>query len=296
MKHTTTRKKMLLSSVAMLLVAMLALGSATFAWFTANPKAEAKGLSLKTTASAGLVVRTDSDYVWDHNAVLYNGQTNPFNLVPVSQDQTKPNDIWTIDAKKSDNYAALDGATDKMTTASWAKPTTANNTTPSTFSSGAAYSEKVYFRLSDGSNAADASGKKVNLTGVTITAAEGASMQNAIRVAIANKSGELIGTYALSTAKSHGTLTGAADNEDTSEVDETGTPTAGSYSPALAVATDNLNKECPTTNLTAADTLNNYVTVYVYLDGQHEDCNSDMVGTANAAKIISDITLNFELM
>ena len=54
MKHTTTRKKMLLSSVAMLLVAMLALGSATFAWFTTNPTVTANGVKMQVNTSTGL--------------------------------------------------------------------------------------------------------------------------------------------------------------------------------------------------------------------------------------------------
>ena len=278
-----TRKRALISSVAMLLVAMIALGTATFAWFTANPKADASGLSLKTTASAGLVVRTDSDYEWSHDATLYTGQSDVFNLSPVSQDQTTPDNIWTVDAAKSSEYGAL--TTGSMTPASWGGPTTvaASSESPSTFGTGAAYKEKVYFRLSDGSNPSDATGKAVKLTGVTITKATGASMENAIRVAIADKDGKLIGNYALSTAGAHGTLT-------------TESKTVGTFNPTLAAAATGLNLTCPTANISAnGSDLNNFVTVYVYLDGQDTDCYSDKVGTVNAAKIISSIKLSFEL-
>lgn len=278
-----TRKRALISSVAMLLVAMIALGTATFAWFTANPKSDASGLSLKTTASAGLVVRTDSDYAWSHDASLYKGQADVFNLTPVSQEQATPGNIWTIDAAKSNEYDAL--STGTMSPASWGGPTSvaASDESPSSFDTGAAYKEKVYFRLSDGSNPDDAAGKAVKLTGVTITKATGATMENAIRVAVADKSGALIGNYALSSAGSHGTLTTADKTE-------------GTFSPAIAttVATP---VTCPTASLTAnAADLNNYVTVYVYLDGQDSICTSDNVGTVNAAKIISSIKLSFELM
>lgn len=56
MKNTTFRKKALLSSVAMLLVALVALGSATFAWFSANPTVTATGLSVKSSAADGLKI------------------------------------------------------------------------------------------------------------------------------------------------------------------------------------------------------------------------------------------------
>lgn len=49
---TTSRKRLLISSVAMLLVAMLALGTATFAWFTQNTSATANEFSAKTVKAS----------------------------------------------------------------------------------------------------------------------------------------------------------------------------------------------------------------------------------------------------
>lgn len=51
---TKSRKRLLISSVAMLLVAMLALGTATFAWFTQNTQAKADQLSVKTIKASEL--------------------------------------------------------------------------------------------------------------------------------------------------------------------------------------------------------------------------------------------------
>ncbi len=56
MTNTKFRKRALLSSVAMLLVALVALGSATFAWFTSSTTAEANGLAISTTKSSELKV------------------------------------------------------------------------------------------------------------------------------------------------------------------------------------------------------------------------------------------------
>lgn len=51
---TKSRKRLLISSVAMLLVAMLALGTATFAWFTQNTSATADEFGAKTVKASEL--------------------------------------------------------------------------------------------------------------------------------------------------------------------------------------------------------------------------------------------------
>lgn len=60
---TTSKKRMLISSVAMLLVAMLALGTATFAWFTSSTSATTQNLSVKTIKSSELKI-SKSDLQW----------------------------------------------------------------------------------------------------------------------------------------------------------------------------------------------------------------------------------------
>lgn len=49
-----SRKRLLISSVAMLLVAMIALGTATFAWFTTSTSATASKLSVRTVKASEL--------------------------------------------------------------------------------------------------------------------------------------------------------------------------------------------------------------------------------------------------
>ena len=53
---TTSRKRLLVSSVAMLLVAMLALGTATYAWFTQSTTATANGINVKTVKASKLEI------------------------------------------------------------------------------------------------------------------------------------------------------------------------------------------------------------------------------------------------
>lgn len=63
---TTSRKRLLISSVAMLLVAMLALGTATFAWFTTDTTTQATGISVQTSKKSLLLV-SSRDSEWKDN-------------------------------------------------------------------------------------------------------------------------------------------------------------------------------------------------------------------------------------
>lgn len=56
----SSRKRLLISSVAMLLVAMLALGTATFAWFTSSTQAKANGINVQTIKSSELQISSVS--------------------------------------------------------------------------------------------------------------------------------------------------------------------------------------------------------------------------------------------
>lgn len=63
---TNSRKRLLVSSVAMLLVAMLALGTATYAWFTIDSTTTASGINVQTTKKSTLVV-SSVDSGWTDN-------------------------------------------------------------------------------------------------------------------------------------------------------------------------------------------------------------------------------------
>lgn len=292
MTNTKFRKRALLSSVAMLLVALVALGSATFAWFAANPNAKASGLQMKTTAADGLVVRTDTDYLWSHDADLYKDQATAFDLQPASQSQTatSASTFKQVIAEDSDDYAAKKGAT--VGGANIGGPSTvATSSAASTIATGDVYAEKIYFRLSDG---AASTQKKVYLTGVTIRKNQDATMENGIRVSIANKAGTLLYTGALSTNGANKTL-----KDSLTTVDSTNGIAASDlveFNPALATS---VASDIEVTGLTAltsnAADLNNYVTVYVWLDGQDAVVASDNVGTVNAAAIIDSIDVSFTL-
>lgn len=56
MKRSTFRKSSLISSVALLLVAIVALSGATFAWFSSNESTSASGINMKASAASGLYI------------------------------------------------------------------------------------------------------------------------------------------------------------------------------------------------------------------------------------------------
>lgn len=267
MKNTTFRKKALLSSVAMLLVALVALGSATFAWFAANPNADATGLSLKTTAASGLVIKTDTDTNWSHNAALYKGQTDAYDLQPVSQNQTTAANFVKVAARDSGNYAWKDGSVEGETAAVIGSASTTEY-----------YKENVYFKLSTGSAAEPTA--KVQLTNISITPVKDAVLANAIRVAIADASGKVLATYALNTSKANGVLGTDGQVTDFTNLEATGAKTL----------------DCGITGLTVAEDASKFVTVYVYLDGQDGDCFSDNVTAVDAEEIISSVKVDFKLV
>lgn len=61
MKHSTFRKSSLISSVALLLVAIVALSGATFAWFSTNNTAQAGTVEMTATSASGLFIVEDTD-------------------------------------------------------------------------------------------------------------------------------------------------------------------------------------------------------------------------------------------
>lgn len=117
MTNTKFRKRALLSSVAMLLVALVALGSATFAWFNTQNSAQAQSVKATTTKGSDIVLSETGGTTaspWTHSLnfaqyTLHNQQQ----LVPVT---TKDWSTWNyVNAADYDTgYAtAAYSATDK---------------------------------------------------------------------------------------------------------------------------------------------------------------------------------------
>lgn len=85
MKNTKMRKKMLLSSIAMLMVATVSLGSATYAWFTSSTSATASGINVTTTKTSSLQISSKaqtwgSTVTYNETKTLYPASTSNFTV------------------------------------------------------------------------------------------------------------------------------------------------------------------------------------------------------------------------
>ena len=108
MKTKNMRKKALLASMAMLLVAVVALSGATYAWFTSNTTATATGLKFQTNQSSSLLFaapgQQDSYYEDSSNWV---GTYNLKNPAATTED---PRDILTPCSMNVDGEGGLTNA------------------------------------------------------------------------------------------------------------------------------------------------------------------------------------------
>lgn len=101
--HLLTKKRALISSVAMLLVAIIALGTATFAWFTKNTQATADKLSVKTIKASELQLSKQTGDWSDQIHYDYMDQT----LKPASS--VDGTNWFTAVAKGQSSYVSADG-------------------------------------------------------------------------------------------------------------------------------------------------------------------------------------------
>lgn len=100
--HLLTKKRALISSVAMLLVAIIALGTATFAWFTSSTTAKANGIKVQTIKSSELVIsKLDKDW---GTKVDYGMGQNSKTYIPVST--ANGSDWFTTNAVSKKSYIA----------------------------------------------------------------------------------------------------------------------------------------------------------------------------------------------
>ena len=291
-----TRKRALISSVAMLLVAMIALGTAAYAWFVADPTASAAGLKMRTVSGSGLVILSESEKAksgtFSHNTILDAAtvdseiKTNPngFQLSPASfnyDDATFGTNIKTIEAKDDDKYDA-----------NTAKPlanATKGGWLTNTRATGDVYGENIYCKVTGGAATAE-----MALTGVDITwnASNASLVKDALRVVVVGVNGaphtfgiDAVGnSYINSTTTTYGiAMNPAVDG---------GEATPKKYTQLAANADLGATKTdfISLGNANAAGTA--IVRVYVYLDGEDDKCYSRI---ANAEDLITNLKLNFAL-
>ena len=303
-----TRKRALISSVAMLLVAMIALGTATFAWFTSRPDANATGLVVRATAANGLVILTESheNYItravaqggenravtssdWTHDDFLKYSPTagengapgsiqTPEKLDATSFNLGAANDVFSkgfrVDAEKDDDHKA------KSTTV-------VSGNIEAGF-----YQETIRCKVTGAIDTSkDYKVKVTSLTAVKKTrtgddATEFAALQNSLRLALEYKKSTdsnftTVGVYSLKTGGSSNkyVLTNAAYGAE-------GTLSATNYN--FPINTSLSNEVVGAVGTDGNDTFR----LTIYLDGEDAGCK-----TSNyvAADLISDVKLDLAL-
>lgn len=252
------RKKALLSSLSMLMVATIAVGSATFAWFTSDPTAKANGVNIKSTASEGLLINAAEENVWTHNATIAKTSKDQI-LAPASFDLgTFDGAAYTVKAAADDNYVADDAA--DVTTG------------------GASYAEEIAAKIT---GVATGTTKNVQVTGVTIkdndSASDAKKTTAAVRVLVTftPKGGNetLLGVWANETSNKY--LTAEGKYKDVLSTSPYIFKTGASDS--VTVGTDGADK----------------FKVYLYLDGESSNCYSQNIPLSQLG---ADIQLNFAIV
>ena len=108
MKTKNMRKKALLASMAMLLVAVVALSGATYAWFTSNTTATATGLKFQTNQSSSLLFAApgEQDSYYEDSA----NWVGTYNLPTPAGTTEDPRDILTPCSMNVDGAGGLTNA------------------------------------------------------------------------------------------------------------------------------------------------------------------------------------------
>lgn len=88
MNNVKSLRKQLMAAIAMVLVAAVALGSSTYAWFAANKTVTADGMQVSATSSSSLVIATADDAksagVGDRTIATFTGSAAK--LIPTTHD------------------------------------------------------------------------------------------------------------------------------------------------------------------------------------------------------------------
>ena len=271
MKNTKSRKKMLLSSVAMLLVALVALGSATYAWFTINRTVEAKTMTVKAATADGLQITIDNGANWARTKTFSAfGTPTDSTLAPISFQYTAagvantgyyPADISKAGPLSSGNIAtAADNWNSKDLPTAQA----------STLDNGDAKKSNGYvaaYRVGIRSSNAAISGVTMNLTYTDTESGNVAG--DFIRIAVTddNDSNKVVAGVANGAATTYPIKYASS----TYSVDTTA---------QVALETSKTGITAPAKTSAAQ-----YYTIYVWFEGQDADCKDDHQGLTGTLDI-----------
>lgn len=152
---TKALKKQMGAAIAMVLVAAVALGSATFAWFVSNNKVEAKTSSIAAQSNSAYLVIDNAATSKTSNSSVISAQPHA-NLYPAKVVKENGNAVWkSAYADKADAATMKTGSEFKIDDGTAEKAATAN------------YAVKNTFYV--GTGGYDGEFTNLHITGVTVT-------------------------------------------------------------------------------------------------------------------------------
>ncbi|MEE3333376.1 MAG: hypothetical protein VZR54_03760 [Ruminococcus sp.] len=253
----TNRKKMLLSSIAMLLVALVALGSATYAWFTINREVEAKAMNVTAATAKGLEITIDNAANW--------GRTKSYKAFATATDSTlAPVSFqYTATALQGTGYYPSDVSTSGALTS--ATLNTASNWNDVTLPTAQATTlDNTDAKKSNGSVAAyrmgiRSSSEAISDVTMTLTYADDGD----------TGAGEFIRFAVVDENDSNKVVAGIADGAaSTYPIKKTGSTYSVDTTAQVALSNSKTGITAP-----AKTSAVQYYTVYVWFEGQDSQCN-----------------------
>lgn len=267
-------KKQLMAAIAMVLVATIALGSSTYAWFASNNKVSATGMQVQATAEGGIEIAYVGTTVGTYATSASAGMSEKQVLYPTSTVATA-----TSDAISSDWYHA---------SAALASAKTALDGTYSVLSldaDGKDTNNKYYFlkktfnvrSVSDTKVATNLKVKNIQVTG------NSQALSKSLRVAVVNGANVAIYAPVYTQAASETSVTYSV----ATAVSAAGVATMGTDNVTALYATEESAVIAATVPATTGDDIN----IYVWYEG--EDSNHFSNNLATTLDTIS-LTVNFE--
>ena len=273
-------RKQLLAAVAMVLVAAVALGSSTYAWFVASGTVTATGMNVNVQSTGGLLIKYSGEGDgWGQTATAK--PTTEKLLKPTS---TKDMTTWsTATAAAPGNYAMADGTI---------KPVTVSTTDGNITNNDYVLKHTFYIRSTGNT---DGGTKGLYVSNVDVTAEQELNMSMRIGI-VSSYKGRALSSFIMAPIKvGSGTVT---DNYPV----YTATPVtgqSGKYT-ATEAGTVTLTKVgtsaviLPATEAVPGNSDSDYVTVSVFIwyEGQDEHLYSDNVHANEGLRITLEFSSN----
>lgn len=215
---TKSRKRILLSSIAMLLVALIALGSATFAWFTVSKSVTADTMQVKVIAQAGLEITNTT------NASGWTGWTTGTKSFSAAQKELFPVSMSTKTYSGKGYIPAADATSGNSYNGAFKKATTV----PSAFATGeqAITSDSYFAVYKVAYRSAGTGSSRVAHTGITATVdytdgdASNHPTKAFARVALLDSTGAVVATFGTTETTPRAVKAGDPDTTGTLEAQD----------------------------------------------------------------------------